>query len=461
MSATDYDVVVIGSGPGGYVAAIRAAQLGLSSACVEKEALGGVCLNWGCIPSKAILKSAEYARLAHHLSDYGVEVGEVSVDVAKVIKRSRRVAKKSEKGVQYLLKKYGVAHVQGTGRLTGAGAVEVTDSEGAVSTIQAKHIIVATGARARWFPGMEPDGERVLTYREAIVRKDVPASVVVLGAGAIGLEFAYFYNAMGAEVSLIEGADRIAPLEDAEISEALAKSLAKQGIRIQTGTFAESVRAEGEQAVVQLAGGDRLEADLALLALGVRPNTEDLGLAEAGVELDSSGFIQTDASCRTTATGVYAIGDVAGPPMLAHKASAEAHVCVERLAGHKTPDVGHIPSGIFCQPQVASFGLTEAQLVESGVPHRVGRFPFAANGKARATGHIEGFVKVLVGEQYGEILGAHAVGQDATELLGELVLAAQGELDAETFLQSVHSHPTASETVMEAVAEALGVSVHI
>ena len=461
MSASTYDVVVIGSGPGGYVAAIRAAQLGLSTACVEKEALGGVCLNWGCIPSKAILKSAEYARLARHLSDYGVDVGEVSVDVAKVIKRSRKVAKKSEKGVQYLLKKYGVTHVKGTGRLAGSGVVEVTDADGAISSLNAKHIIVATGARARWFPGMEPDGERVLTYREAIVRQDVPENVIVLGAGAIGLEFAYFYNAMGANVTLIEGADRIAPLEDTEVSEALGKALAKQGISIQTGVLAESVRAEGDVAVVQLVGGERLEADLALLALGVRPNTEDLGLEEAGVTLNAAGFVQTDASCRTTASGIYAIGDVAGPPMLAHKASTEAHVCVERLAGHQAADVGHIPSGIFCQPQVASFGQTEAQVVESGVAHRVGRFPFAANGKSRATGYIDGFVKVIVGEQYGEILGAHAVGQDVTELLGELVLAAQGELDAQTFLQSVHSHPTASETVMEAVAEALGVSVHI
>jgi dihydrolipoamide dehydrogenase len=460
MSAT-FDVVVIGSGPGGYVAAIRAAQLGMSSACVEMEALGGVCLNWGCIPSKALLKSAEYANLARELSTYGIEVGDVTVDVPKIVKRSRRVAKKSEKGVQYLFKKYGVTLIKGRGRLDGDGKISVTDADGKVSNLSARHIIVSTGARARWFPGMEPDGETVVTYREAIVRPKAPMTAIVLGAGAIGLEFAYFYNAMGAKVTLIEAADRVAPLEDEEVSLALEKALTKQGIVIRTGVAADTVRVEDGQAVVTLAGGERLEAELGLLALGVRPNTEDLGLDVAGVRLDQRGFIETDASCATSARGVFAIGDVAGAPMLAHKASAEAHVCVERLAGHTVSDVGFIPSGIFCQPQVASFGQTEAELVQSGVAHRVGRFPFAANGKARGTGHIEGFVKVLVGEAFGEILGAHAIGHDVTELLGELVLAAQGEIDAETFLRAVHSHPTTAEAVMEAVAVALGVSVHI
>ena len=327
MAEKDYDVVVIGSGPGGYVAAIRAAQLGLRSACVERERLGGVCLNWGCIPSKALLKSAEYANLARHLGDYGVGVGEVTVDLPAVIKRSRVVADRSERGVKYLFRKYGVTAHAGTGRLAGPGAVEVTDAGGAVSTLRAPHVIVATGARARWFPGMEPDGERVITYREAIVRDRLPASAIVLGAGAIGLEFAYFWRAMGAEITLVEGAARIAPLEDAECSAELARAYKKQGIKIVTGAFATSVTPEGDGARVVLADGQVLTADVALLALGVRPNTEGLGLEEAGVALAKGGFVQIDASCRTSAPGIYAIGDVAGPPKLAHKASAHAHVC--------------------------------------------------------------------------------------------------------------------------------------
>ena len=454
---SSWDLLVIGSGPGGYVAAIRGAQLGLKSACVEEAELGGVCLNWGCIPSKALLKSAEYARLAHKLADYGVLVEPKGVDFPAVIKRSRTVATKSEKGVKYLFKKYGVTHVKGRGRLLGGGQVQVGDE---VHT--AKHIVVATGARARWFPGMEPDGERILTYREAIVLDQLPESAVVLGAGAIGLEFAYFWNAMGVDVTLVEGADRIAPLEDAEVSAALARSLKKQGIKMVTGQFCESVTREGEGTKVTLKNGDVLHASVTLLALGVRANVEDIGLDTAGVQTDR-GFIQTDGACRTSASGVYAIGDVAGPPMLAHKASVEAHICVETLAGHgHAPlDANLIPAGTFCQPQIASVGKTEEQLQADGVSYKVGRFPFAANGKNRGTGHTEGFVKVLIGTQYDEFLGAHIIGNGAVELLGELVLGMSAELDAQTFLHSIHSHPTSSEAVMEAVADALGVSVHI
>lgn len=454
---SDFDVLVIGSGPGGYVAAIRAAQLGLKSACVEMAELGGVCLNWGCIPSKALLKSAEYANLVGHLGDYGISVGQVEIDFAKVIKRSRRVAKKSEKGVAYLFKKYGVTHIRGRGVLLGGGEVQVGDD-----THSAKHVIVATGARARWFPGMEPDGERILTYREAIVRDVLPKSAVVLGAGAIGLEFAYLWHSMGCEVTLVEGADRVAPLEDAEVSAELARSFKKQGIACKTGVFCESVEATEAGTKVTLKDGSVLEAEVTLLALGVRANVEDLGLEAAGVELDR-GFVKTDASCRTSAAGVYAIGDVAGPPMLAHKASVEAHICVERIAGHSHPDLAPelIPAGTFCQPQIASVGLTEEQCSEQGLAYKVGRFPFAANGKNRGTGHTEGFVKVLVGGPYDELLGAHIIGHDAVELLAELVMMKSAEVDAQTFLHAVHSHPTSSEAVMEAVADALGVSVHI
>ena len=459
---SSWDLLVIGSGPGGYVAALRGAQLGLKAACIEEAELGGVCLNWGCIPSKALLKSAEYARLAHHMADYGVLVEPKGVDFPAVIKRSRKVATKSEKGVRYLFKKYDVTHVKGRGRLLGGGQVQVTNADGENEVHTAKHIVVATGARARWFPGMEPDGERILTYREAIVRTELPTSAVVLGAGAIGLEFAYFWNAMGVDVTLVEGADRIAPLEDGEVSVELARSLKKQGITIKTGVFCDTVVREADGTKVTLKDGTVLHANVTLLALGVRANVEDLGLDEAGVATDR-GFIKTDASCRTSASAVYAIGDVAGPPMLAHKASLEAHICVERIAGHGHADLdaNQIPAGTFCQPQVASVGQTEEQLKAAGVSYRVGRFPFAANGKNRGTGYTEGFVKVLIGNQYDEFLGAHIIGQDAVELLGEVVLGMSAELDAQTFLGSIHSHPTSSEAVMEAVADALGVSVHI
>ncbi len=457
-----YDLVVIGSGPGGYVAAIRASQLGMKVACVERESLGGVCLNWGCIPSKALLKTAEYANTLRHIGDYGISVEGVSVDFPAVIARSRKVADKSEKGVRYLFRKYKVTAVMGDARLAGPNEVVVAGADGE-RTLTASKVIVATGARARWFPGMDPDGERVLTYREAIVRSEKPASAVILGAGAIGLEFAYFWNAIGVEVTLVEGADRIAPLEDAEVSEALRKSYKKLGVEVITGVFARTVAADGDRAKVALADGRELTAEVALLALGVRPNTGDLGLEALGVTLDRGGFIQTDADCRTNLPWLYAIGDVAGPPMLAHKASAEAHVCVERMAGLQVPDLDlrSIPGGTFCQPQVASVGYTEDQLKAEGIPYKVGRFPFAANGKNRGTGHTDGFVKVLIGGQYDEFLGAHIIGDNATELLAEVVLARAGELDAETFLHAVHSHPTSSEAVMEAVADALGKSVHI
>jgi dihydrolipoamide dehydrogenase len=456
-----YDLVIIGAGPGGYVAALQAARLGLKVACVEKDRLGGVCLNVGCIPSKALLKSAEYANTARHLSDWGIEVGEVKVDFPAIVQRSRKVADTSEKGVRFLFKKRGVEAVYGTARLVSASEVLVTSEDGE-RTLQCSNIIVATGARARWFDGMEVDGDKVQTYKEAIVSQVQPDSLIVLGAGAIGLEFAYFFNAMGTKVTLIEGADRICPLEDAEVSKALHRSLKKQGIEIKTSIMCSSAEATADGAQVVLADGSTLSADRVLLALGVRPNVEGLGLEDLGVALDK-GFIQVDSSFQTNVPGIYAIGDVAGPPCLAHKAIAEAHLCVERIAGHSAPDLDPLamPSGIYCVPQVASMGHTEDQLKAQKIPYQIGKYPFAANGKNRGTGHTEGFVKVLIDPEYGELLGAHLIGDNATELLAELVVARRGEVDALTFARTIHAHPTSSEAVLEAMSEALGIGVHI
>lgn len=459
--STHYDVVVIGAGPGGYVAALQAARLGLKVACIEKDRLGGVCLNVGCIPSKALLKSAEYANTARHLSDWGIEVGEVKVDFPAIVQRSRKVADTSEKGVKFLFKKRGVQAIYGTARLASPSEVVVTSDDGE-TTLTANHVIVATGARARWFDGMEVDGDKVQTYKEAIVSQEQPDSIIVLGAGAIGLEFAYFFNAMGTKVTLIEGADRICPLEDAEVSKTLHRSLKKQGIDIKTGTFCKSAKPAADGAEVVLSDGTVLQADRVLLALGVRPNVEGLGLEDLGVSMNG-GFIRVNSSFQTSVPGVYAIGDVSGPPCLAHKAIAEAHLCVDRIAGHHAPDLDPLamPSGIYCVPQVASLGHTEDHLKANKIPHKVGKYPFAANGKNRGTGHTEGFVKVLVDPEYGELLGAHLIGDNATELLAELVVARRGEVDALTFARTIHAHPTSSEAVLEAMSEALEIGVHI
>jgi len=459
--STQYDLVVIGAGPGGYVAALQAARLGLKVACIEKDRLGGVCLNVGCIPSKALLKSAEYANTARHLGDWGIEVGEVKVDFPAIVQRSRKVADTSEKGVKFLFKKRGVEAVYGSAKIAAPGEVVVT-SDGSERTLQASNIIIATGARARWFDGMEVDGEKVQTYKEAIVSQDQPDSIIVLGAGAIGLEFAYFYNAMGTKVTLIEGADRICPLEDKEVSKTLHRSLKKQGIEIKTGVFCKTAKPTDNGAEVVLSDDTTLQADRVLLALGVRPNVEDIGLEALGIEQDR-GFIKVDSSFQTNISGIYAIGDVSGPPCLAHKAIAEAHLCVDRIAGHSAPDLDPLamPSGIYCVPQVASVGHTEDHLKAEGIPHKVGKYPFAANGKNRGTGHTEGFVKVLVDPEYGELLGAHLVGDNATELLAELVVAKRGEVDALTFARTIHAHPTSSEAVLEAMSEALEIGVHI
>jgi dihydrolipoamide dehydrogenase len=456
-----YDVLVIGAGPGGYPAAIRSAQLGLNTACVEKESLGGVCLNWGCIPSKALLKTAELVNAIEHAEDFGVKVGEVSIDFPKVIARSRKIAERFQAGVRGLFKKYGVTHLKGTARITGPGAVTISSADGE-QLIQAKHIIIATGAGAKTFPGIEPDGKRILTYREAIVLDEKPPSVTVLGAGAIGIEFAYFWNAMGVDVTVIEGLDEILSLEDKEVATAARKEFEKQGIKFALGTFVNDVKREGKETLTTLKDGTEFRAHTTLIALGIRPNSENIGLEEVNISTEH-GFIPIDDDMKTSAPGIYAVGDVTTRGGLAHTATAQAHVCADRIAGHTIPNVPYdsIPACTYAQPQVASVGLTEEQAAEKGLTYKVGRFPFMANGKAQGAGHPEGFVKVLIGEPYGEILGAHIVGSDATEMIASYTVAKTHEATAESYVSTIHAHPTNGEAMLEAVAQALGTSVHI
>jgi len=453
--SNEYDVIVIGAGPGGYPAAIRCAQLGLKTACVEKEKLGGVCLNWGCIPSKALLKTAELVHKIRHAGDFGIRVAEAEIDYPAVIKRSRKVSKRFEKGVKGLFKKYGVTSIAGTASLPEPGKVVIGDE-----TYTAKQVIVATGARARTFPGIEPDGEKIVTYREAIVSEDRPGSVTILGAGAIGMEFAYFWHAMGVDVTVVEGLDEILPVEDREISAIVRKQMAKTGIKFQLGQFVKSVGRDGDGTVTTLQDGTELRADLCLIALGIVPNSGIFDQVGANTE---RGFATIDRNCQTSVPGVYALGDVSVGGGLAHTAMAQAHMCAERLAGHESPDVRYdtIPACTYCQPSVASVGMTEEAAKKAGKSYKVGKFPFLANGKAQGSGHPEGMVKVLIDDEYGEVLGAHIVGSDATEMIAEFTLAITSESTADVLLNTIHAHPTHSEVMFEAVAQALGVSVHI
>ena len=462
MSTESYDLLVIGAGPGGYPAAIRGAQLGLKTACIEREKAGGVCLNWGCIPSKALLKTAELRHKMAKASEYGLEIGEVAVNFEAVIDRSRGVAARFEKGVNGLFKKYGVTVIQGDASLESATSVKVRASDGSEQTLTARHVILATGARARTFPSMVPDGERIVTYREFIVATTRPNRITILGAGAIGMEFAYFLNAMGTEVTVVEGQDEVLPLEEADAAAVVRKSMAKDGVQFVLGQRVQEVRRDGEETVTVLEDGTELRADQTLLALGIHPNTDGIGLDGLGVHM-KRGFVEVDANCQTNLPGLYAVGDMTTRGGLAHTATAQAHMTVERLAGHSVPDVDYtnIPSCTYCQPQVASVGQKERELVEQGVAYRVGRFPFLANGKAQGAGDADGFVKVLIDEKYGEILGATIVGHAATEMIAEFVLARSSESTSDVILHTVHAHPTYSEAMLEAVAQAEGSSVHI
>lgn len=464
---TSFDVLVIGGGPGGYVAAIRAAQLGLSVGLVEREALGGVCLNWGCIPSKALLRNAELLQIIREQSkELGFSFDNFSADFEKAYKRSRQVSQRLVKGVGFLMKKNNIQVIEGAAILLSANTVAV---EPGGQTIEAKYIILATGARNRTFAGMETDGERVLGYREAIVLQEAPKSLVVIGAGAIGVEMAYIHHAYGAQVTLVEMLPRILPLEDEEISRELQKLYGKLGVAVHTGTRVERIERTGEGVRVHTvnAAGEAITLDVekAIVAVGVQPNVEGLGLETAGVQTRRGGFVEVDRFMRTNVPSIYAIGDVTGKLMLAHVASAMGMVAAEHIAGHAVEgfsddDYLFMPRAIYCQPQVASMGLTEAQAGERGYAVNVGRFNFIANGKALGLNEKNGWVKVIADKRYGEILGVHMIGPEVTELLPEFVLAHANELTAHEIARSVHAHPTLSEVLMEAAHAVEGQAIH-
>ncbi|HEX7071786.1 MAG TPA: dihydrolipoyl dehydrogenase [Rhodothermales bacterium] len=473
MADSRYDVVVVGTGPGGYETAIRASQLGFKTAVVEKNRLGGVCLNIGCIPTKALLKSAELADEARHFADFGLSIqGNVGVDFAKVIARSRTVADKMNKGVEFLMKKNKIDVVLGHGRLTGKGKVDVQPAEdmfgkkqGEARTLEAKHIILATGARAREIPPLPIDGKKVITYKEAMLQTEQPKRLVICGAGAIGVEFAYFYHNMGTEVTIVELLDRLVPVEDADVSKELERSFKKAGIKTLTAAQVQGVDTKGSGVKVKVKttkGEQVIEADQVLSAVGVMGNVENLGLEDVGVKHEKN-TITIDDFGRTSAQGIYAIGDVAGGPWLAHKASHEGILCVEKIAGKDVHpmDRKNIPGCTFCQPQIASVGYTEAAAKEAGYEVKVGKFPFSASGKASALGHNEGFVKVVYDAQYGEWLGCHIIGRDATEMIAGAVTARTLETTHHEIAESMHPHPTLSEGIMEATRAAFGWSINI
>ncbi len=464
--AEKFDLVVVGAGPGGYVAAIRAAQLGLKTACIERERPGGICLNWGCIPTKSLLKSAEAMRTVQHAADFGVVVeGKIGFDWKKVIGRSRGIADKMAKGIEFLFKKYGVYHLAGTASLAGRGKLEVVTAGGKV-TLESPRIIVATGARAKFLPGIEADGDRIVTYREAMVLPEVPKSVVVVGAGAIGVEFADFWNAFGVEVTVVEAMPRLVPIEDEDISDTLARAFKKKGIRIETRAKVSGVKVSGKTVTTTITTSagktEALTSDRMLLAAGVRANTEGLGLEGMGVALDR-GFIQVDDHYQTSSPGIWSIGDCAGPPLLAHVAMAEGVACVEWMAGKGHPGVNYdaIPGCTYCDPEIASIGKTEAQARAAGIDVGVGKFPFAASGKALGAGHGEGYIKVIVDKaHHSAVVGVHAIGHGVTDLIAEMSLAMTSEATAHDVLAAIHPHPTLSEAMMEATAAALGEAIH-
>ncbi len=459
-----YDIIVLGSGPGGYVTAIRASQLGLKTAIVEKESLGGVCLNWGCIPTKALLKSAQVFNYLQHAEDYGLKAASVDKDFDAVVKRSRGVAEGMSKGVQFLMKKNKIDVIEGFGKIAPGKKVTVTSGDKS-STYQAKHIIIATGARSRELPSLPQDGKKIIGYREAMTLKKQPKKLIVVGSGAIGIEFAHFYNAMGTEVTIVEYMDRIVPVEDAEVSKQLERSFKKSGITIMTNAEVTAVDTKGKGVVATVKtkkGEEQLQGDIVLSAVGIKTNIENIGLEDVGIAVDRDKIL-VDDFYQTNMPGYYAIGDVTKGPALAHVASAEGILCVEKIAGQQvTPlDYGNIPGCTYCQPEVASVGLTEAQALEQGYDIKVGKFPFSASGKAQAGGHSDGFVKVIFDAKYGEWLGCHMIGAGVTDMIAEAVLGRKLETTGHEVLKAVHPHPTMSEAVMEAVADAYDEVIHL
>ncbi|MBX3594446.1 dihydrolipoyl dehydrogenase [Sphingomonas sp.] len=465
--AESYDVIVLGSGPGGYVAAIRASQLGLKTAIVERELLGGICLNWGCIPTKALLRSAEIYHFMQHAKDYGLAAEKISADLDAVVKRSRGVAKQLNQGVTHLMKKNKVAVHMGIGKLAGKGRLTVTDKDGKTTELTAKNIILATGARARDLPNLPADGKRVWTYRHAMTPPEMPKKLLVIGSGAIGIEFASFYNDMGAEVTVVEMLDRIVPVEDADISAHLEKALKKQGMTIMTGAKIDKIAADGNGVKATITGKDGKAVDGAfshvIVAIGIVPNTADIGLKEAGVAMDDRGFLKTDGACRTNIDGVWAIGDITAPPWLAHKASHEGVIAAEAIAGGHphAMDPRNIPGCTYCHPQIASVGLTEAKAKEAGYQVKVGNFPFIGNGKAIALGEPDGFVKTVFDAKTGELLGAHMIGAEVTEMIQGYTVGKTLETTEAELMETVFPHPTISETMHEAVLAAYGRALHI
>jgi dihydrolipoamide dehydrogenase len=462
MSA--YDIIVLGSGPGGYVTAIRAAQLGMKTAIVEKESLGGVCLNWGCIPTKALLKSAQVFEYLKHADDYGLTVKDYHKDFNAVVNRSRDVATGMSKGVQFLMKKNKIDVIEGFGKVLPGKKVAI-ENQGKTTEYTAKNIIIATGARSRELPALPQDGKKVIGYRQAMTLKKQPKELIVVGSGAIGTEFAYFYNAMGTKVTILEYLDRIVPVEDEEVSKQLERSFKKSGIQIMTQSEVTQVDTSGKgvTATVKTAKGEEtLKADLVLSAVGIKTNIKNIGLEEVGIAVDRDKIL-VDDFYQTNMPGYYAIGDVTKGPALAHVASAEGILCVEKIAGHSvTPlDYGNIPGCTYCSPEIASVGLTEAQAKEQGYTIKVGKFPFSASGKAQASGHSDGFVKVIFDAKYGEWLGCHMIGAGVTDMIAEAVLGRKLETTGHEVLKAVHPHPTMSEAVMEAVADAYDEVIHL
>ncbi|MBK9337791.1 MAG: dihydrolipoyl dehydrogenase [Lewinellaceae bacterium] len=465
----NFDLIVIGSGPGGYVAAIRASQLGLNTAIIERESLGGICLNWGCIPTKALLKSAQVFEYLNHAGDYGIKIeGKAEADFDAMIKRSRGVADGMSKGVQFLMKKNKITVITGTGKLAKGPKVVVTDAEGKATEYTAKSIIVATGGRAKQLPNLPIDGKKIIEYRKAMSLEQQPKRMVVVGAGAIGVEFGYFYHTLGTEVSIVEFLEQgLVPREDPDISKELAKLYTRKGMKVFAGWAVESVDTSGKEVKVNMKNRkdgktETILCDVVLSAAGVTPNTENIGLEDLGIATDR-GYITVDDYYQTNVPGVYAIGDVLATQALAHVASAEAITCVEKIAGHhpETIDYNNIPGCTYCAPEIASVGYTEAAAKEAGYEVLVGKFPFTASGKAKAGGNPEGFVKVVFDKKYGEWLGAHMIGANVTEMIAEVVVARKLETTGHEILKAIHPHPTMSEAIMEATAAAYGEVIHL